>query len=205
MHRSLYGGDMITVLSPSIRTAFGVCAAYNARTGANQAVFYQLLDSGVDRLVGNYSPRATLAEQLASVQVMILYHTMMLFGGDIRHRFLAEQQEFLLAQWTASLEREAEASSYSTDESWALYESARRTVVISYLIRCVYLILKYKTGHFIRDLVHLPVSTHPQSFPNSGTVISYHEFVKYWEDGWMSDFDDFGHMILVACKGVAAV
>ncbi|KAJ5605723.1 hypothetical protein N7510_008504 [Penicillium lagena] len=201
---------------PRLRTAFAVCAAFKARTDENQRVVQQLIDTEVERLATD-ARRCSFVEKLATLQALILYYTLMLFSGDIHLQFMAEKQEPLLGQWTVELKDADSPAVYDTAETWELYESARRTVVISYLLRGVYHVLKYKTWHLIGDLVGLPVSSRsqfgwhrrePQSLPagpNSVHVVSYHEFVKEWEVGHMSNVDDFGQLLLVACKGVGPV
>lgn len=203
-------------LRPPLQTAFGVCAAYKARSEATLGIFEHLLNTEIDRL-GKASLGDSVAEQLAGLQAMILYHILMLFGGNIRHQYLAEQREGVLAQWTAKLEAANSLATYDTAESWALYESARRSVMISYLLRGVYHVLKYRVCYLISNLVSLPVSPEPLSGwhassprslvagPNSTNIVSYHEFVKMWEDGRISNTDEFGQLLLVACKGVAPV
>ncbi|KAH8797748.1 putative C6 finger domain protein [Xylogone sp. PMI_703] len=204
------------ILQPSLRTAFGVCAAYKTQTDANRTLFSQLLESEVQALIAG-SLTGTFAEKLAILQALILYHTVMLFSGDRHHQNLAEQQEILLAQWTAELEKTQSRAPCSADDSPALYESARRAIMISYFLRCVYHVLKYQTCSFIVNLMTLPVSKHchlgwsteqAQTFPTnpgSGVVVSYHEFVQDWEDKSMSNVDDFALLLLVACKGVGAI
>ncbi|KAI1379334.1 hypothetical protein F4677DRAFT_408645 [Hypoxylon crocopeplum] len=211
IHRSQEPG-----LQPPLRMAFGVCAAYKARTDANQAIFQQLLDVEVERLDAD-SPSSSSAEKLATLQAMVLYHILMLFSGDIYHQFLGEQRETQLAQCTAALENSDVLAVRDTAESWALHESARRTIMLSHLLRCVYQTLKYKSCHLIGTLVSLPVSlrsqlewqrNEPQTLPanpNLGQVVTYHEFVKEWEDGRLSKVDDFGQLLLAACKGLLPV
>lgn len=204
------------VQQPKLRTAFAVCAAYRARTDENQRLVQQLIDTEVEVLVTG-AQRCSLVEKLATLQALVLYYILMLFSGDIHLQFLAEKQETLLGQWTAELKDATSPAIYDTAESWELYESARRTVILSYLLRGVYHVLKYKTCHLIDDLVSLPVSLRPQvgwhkrespsiqAGPNSAYVVSYHEFVKEWEVGHMSNVDDFGQLLLVACKGLGHV
>ncbi|KAI2698757.1 transcriptional regulator family: Fungal Specific TF [Penicillium roqueforti] len=204
------------VQQPRLRTAFAVCAAYKARTDTNQRVVQQLIDTEV-KMLATDARRCSFVEKLATLQALLLYYTLMLFSGDIHLQFLAEKQEPLLGQWTAELKDPDSPAVYDTAESWELYESARRTVVLSYLLRGVYHVLKYKTCHLINDLVSLPVSLRPQvgwhmresqslqAGPNSAHVVSYHEFVTEWEVGHMSNLDDFGQLLLVACKGMGPV
>lgn len=199
-------------LGQPLQTVFAICAAYGTRTDATLGIVQRLLANTESVSLARHLPWASFADRLAGLQALILYHIMMLFGVDTHLQLLAEQQDTLLAHWTGEPE-----TACSTTEPWVLCESARRAVVISYLLRGVYYVQKYKTCCAIGALVGLPVSV---SDPNSGwladqpgplpdrdpgRLTSYHGFVKDWEDGRLSNVDDYGQLLIVACKGLRPV
>jgi hypothetical protein len=170
---------------------------------------------------------------LDRIQALVLYYILFLAGG-INDRSLLGELDRMLAQGTADLERTELASRQTARDKakltspfsenhlneWVLCESARRLVMISYLVRAVHSVVQFQRCDFIKYLVGLPVSTKSytelcweefiyerelSSAEDISGVISYDEFVCDWEQGWLFNVDEFGHLLLVACKGLGPV
>lgn len=155
---------------------------------------------------------------LARVQTMILYYLLRAFGCSSRQRSLAEQLEPLLAAWTTELQLRLQLldgqhclttdhdhqfqvlpSTIIQPEEW---QSVCRTVLVSYLARSVYSLIKYKAHPLHAELASLPVPTSPLS---EKAGMTYHEFADSWTTGGALGTDEdqrFINLLLVACKGL---
>ncbi|KAM0263362.1 hypothetical protein ACHAQJ_001218 [Trichoderma viride] len=203
-------------LPSTLTTAFGVCAAYSTRTDATLGIIQQLMINEAHKLAVAI-PHGSVGQQLAALQALLLYHILMLFGGDARLQALAEHQESVLERATLALQGLDSSVVPEMAEAGLLRESARRAVLTSYLVRGIYRVLRYKSCHIIGDLVNLPVSLHPpprldtsepqpsQCQTNTGQVLPYHEYVQEWEQGRLGHIDDFAQLLLVACKGLTGI
>ncbi|CCT73201.1 uncharacterized protein FFUJ_10119 [Fusarium fujikuroi IMI 58289] len=203
----------------SLATAFSICATYLARTDATNGIFQLLMVTEVSKLAIEI-PHSSFERQLATLQALLLYFTLMLFGGDALLRTFAENQEDVLERATVVLQWQClglgESLADSVDD--VSHETARRAVVVSYLLRGIYRVLQYKSCHIIPDLLSLPVSLHlPLTLGpcasglqlhgqvDTGYIVTYNEFVQEWELGRLRRTDDFARLLLVACKGLSRV
>ncbi|GKZ33142.1 hypothetical protein AbraIFM66950_002926 [Aspergillus brasiliensis] len=209
-------------LSPVLREAYGVCAAYRTCQHSTQPFYLQLLKAGVNNASMSNLPQVTLQDQLDHLQALILYYTLFLDGG-IKDQSTFIQLDYTLAQSTADLERRElelrQASPISHSEKSVVGENTRRLILVSYLVRAVHAVVRFHRCDFIKYLAGLPVST--QSYTdlflgsqnNEGQnlvqltsgVVSYDEFVSVWEQGELLQVDDFEFLLLVACKGLNTV
>ncbi|EAW19875.1 uncharacterized protein NFIA_094950 [Aspergillus fischeri NRRL 181] len=220
-------------LSPLLREAYGVCAAYRTCKNAKKPFYHQLLNAAVNNMSLISQTHIGVQGQLDRIQALILYYILFLPGG-INDKPLLRQLDRMLAQGTADLERMELASRQATRDktqldshfsdshlnSWVLCESARRLVIISYLVRAVHSVVQFQRCDYIKYLVGLPVSTksyaelcweefiyerEQSSAQSISGVISYDEFVSDWEQGGLVQVDEFRHLLLVACKGLGSV
>ncbi|BCS05393.1 Zn(II)2Cys6 transcription factor domain-containing protein [Aspergillus luchuensis] len=208
-------------LSPILREAYGVCAAYRTCQHAAQPFYLQLLKAGVSNAGMSNLPQAELQDQLDHLQALILYFILFLAGG-VGDQSLFIQLDYKLAQGTADLERRElelrHTSSPSHLKSRGLCENARRLILVSYLVRAVHAVVHFHRCDFIKYLAGLPVST--QSYTNlyfgsldegqlttqsASRIVSYDELVGVWEQGELHHVDDFKFLLLVACKGLDTV
>ncbi|KAH8902609.1 hypothetical protein BR93DRAFT_226732 [Coniochaeta sp. PMI_546] len=160
----------------------------------------------------------TFREHLARVQTMILYYLIRAFGCSSRQRSLAEQLEPLLAAWTVELQLRLKlldrqqcltaggenqfqgfcSTILRPEELQGVY----RTILVSYLARSVYSVIKYKTTPLLAELASLPVLTPPISGKAS---VLYQEFADLWRRGGVAGVDEndrFTNLLLVACRGL---
>ncbi|GFF74762.1 zinc-binding alcohol dehydrogenase domain-containing protein cipB [Aspergillus udagawae] len=225
--------DRTSDLPPLLREAYGVCAAYRACKHAQKPFYHQLLNAGVNNTSQSTPTHADLQGQLDHVQALVLYYIIYLAGG-ISDKPLLRQLDRMLAQGTADLERMELASRqtarYMTQldshlpgshlNDWVLCESARRLIMISYLVRAVHSVVHFQRCDFIKYLGALPVSTksyaelcweefiyetEQRPAQSISGVISYEEFVSDWEQGGPVQVDEFRHLLLVACKGLGSI
>jgi hypothetical protein len=204
-------------MSYNLITAFSVCATYLARTDATNGIFQRLIVAEVRKLAIAI-PHSSFERQLATLQALLIYFTLMLFGGDAHLRGFAENQEGVLKRATVVLQCQCLGPGGTPADRVAEFprEAARRAVVISYLLRGIYRVLQYKSCHIISDLLKLPVSLHLPLGPRAsglqlhgqvgtGNVVAYHEFVQEWEQGRLGRIDEFAQLLLVACKGLTRI
>ncbi|KAK4073258.1 uncharacterized protein Triagg1_5538 [Trichoderma aggressivum f. europaeum] len=209
--------DKSGVMSYILTTAFSVSAAYSARTDATNGIFQRILVTEVCKLA-TAIPHSSFEQQLAALQALLLYYTLMFFGGDTQLRALAEKQEGLLQRATIALQSQClDPSGTPADRVAECHrEAARRAVVISYLLRGINRVLHYKSCHVICDLLNLPVSLRlPPRLRQSGLqsegqidtrdIVTYYEFVQEWEKGRLGQIDEFAKLLLVACKGLTEI
>ncbi|RHZ67173.1 Zn(II)2Cys6 transcription factor domain-containing protein [Aspergillus thermomutatus] len=225
--------DRTSDLPPLLREAYGVCAAYRTCKRAKKPFYHQLLTAGVNNMSLSNSTRTDLQDQLDRIQALVLCYIIFLAGG-ISDKPLLGQLDRMLAQGTADLERTELASRQSPRDKaqlnspfseshlndWVLCESARRLIMISYLVRAVHSVVQSQRCDFIKYLAGLPVSTKSytelcwedliyepgqNSAQSTFGVISYDDFVTAWEQGGLVHVDEFRHLLLVACKGLGSV
>lgn len=165
-------------LPPLLREAYGVCAAYRTCKNAKKPFYSQLLNAAVNNMSQSTPTQTDLRRQLGRIQALVLYYIIFITGG------ISDKQ------------------------------------LLPYLVRAVHSVIQFQRCDYIKYLVGLPVSTKSYAelcweefidereqasvHPISG-VISYDEFVSDWEQGGLVQVDEFRHLLLVACKGVASV
>ncbi|RAK96472.1 uncharacterized protein BO80DRAFT_505383 [Aspergillus ibericus CBS 121593] len=213
---------------PILRDVYGVCAAYRTCQPGTRPFYLTLLKAGVDNASTSNASHTELQDRLDRLQALILYYILFLAGG-VRDQFVFIQVDCMLAQSTADLERtELELRQTSevmnphpSQSHWknrVFCENARRLIMISYLVRAVYAVVHFHRCDFIKYLAGLPVSTPPDTDlsvegdvggPNPAQlvsgVVSYDELVSVWEQGGLSQVDEFRFLLLVACKGLDTV
>ena len=161
--------------------------------------------------------------------MMLLYYVMAIFGGTIHRQAFLDKSEILLARQTALVETEelstrqtttilAQTGLLSVEEKrsqWLLCESARTVIVFSYLAREIRHVLRFGTC-YLRNLIALPISNMSPdviehetdesniNFHQSRDIVTYDEFVHYWETGNLSRTDELAYLLVAACKGIEA-
>jgi hypothetical protein len=227
VHSSVYGRNVD--LPPSLRHAYSICCSYKVRTEAECPFVERILENEIET-ISHQQPATTLKDNLALLQTMLLYYIMVIFGGAIHRQTFVDKSEILLAHQTALVETEelstrqtmtilTKTGLLSVEEmrsQWLLCESARKVIVFSYLAREIRHVLRFGTCYLLRNLIALPVSNmlpdvgeHGTDASNidfyqSGHIVSYDEFVHYWETGNLSRTDEFSHLLVAACKGIDA-
>ncbi|KKK15224.1 hypothetical protein ARAM_007528, partial [Aspergillus rambellii] len=161
IHPSIYprAENGAAILPRFLREAYGVCAAYQLRPYTQHPFYRQLLDQALNSLLaiqrGALPPHNPIPELLDRTQALILYYTMTFLAGGPppppHDTHLATQLETALARSTAELENTELAARtcpaflpvhVGNSHSRHVCESARRLVVLSYLVRAVRSVLE---------------------------------------------------------------
>src|ERR1700737_4558535 len=151
IHHNIYDEELPRVMAD----VWAVCALYNCKNPANEATMWKIVDDNIARILSMSSQRS-LVDHLACVQALILYHIIRVCDGDTRQRAKAEDQEWILTEWTEQLRNRIQETptapiTWDTQsdvlswEQWCFCESTRRTVIMSSFLRGVYEIIK--RGH----------------------------------------------------------
>jgi hypothetical protein len=151
--------------------ALSACNLYENKTIHNEDWVFLHIGNKVQALVSNSGQGGDWAspmDQLAALQVLILYQIIRLFDGNIRQRAEAEALENVLELWTEQLKSRISQSppkqapkevltlstaawntcditpaSHLNDwHSWNFQESVRRTILVSYVLRGTYTFIK---------------------------------------------------------------
>ncbi len=82
-----------------MQDAFAICAIYMTKTENNMLTVFHIMEAKVAELIYESNEASwSIAENLASVQDWVLVQIIQLFDGDIRQRYLAEQNEVVLVR-----------------------------------------------------------------------------------------------------------
>ncbi|KAK4939471.1 hypothetical protein LTR10_020277 [Elasticomyces elasticus] len=201
-----------------IQDAFCICSVYLTKNEANENMVYRIIDSKVNALLENHSSW-TYGVNLAAVQALIFVQIIRLFDGNIRQRVLAEQLEVVLDLWTEQLRSrnvEEVPPMWSAHHVWAFVESARRTILISYLLRGLYSLLKTGVCHLASSMRTLPLSPRKTLWDSQPTddwtfvspqvamdsTVTWEQFTASWQKGQVSNIGQFESLLLVVCRGL---
>lgn len=212
VHKSLHSEPPLR----SIRSAFGICAAYLGVTEQNKSIFFRVLDAEVSALIQTDSD-VSLSEELSSMQALMLYQIIRLFDGDLQHRKTVEQQANLLRIRALRLLRRAETELHVPQpswEGWTLVEGIRRTVLLVFMVHGLQSVLSHGICPEIQTIGALPVCTEPgfwnsqdgylEHRDHSGTM-KYFDFTTLWLASPPRKLEPFEKFLLVSCKGFEQV
>jgi hypothetical protein len=174
-HAQLYRDAM----PRSMQDAQACCALYIAKNRTNAASVLRIIEARVADLVATPPPDAAASplEALARAQALLLYQLMRLFDGDVRSRAAAEQTmphleaaAAALAPITAEDPPPHEAAADSGNgcllplyplagtrafwEAWIVRESARRTMLVTFLVVVIYRLLRSGSPVLCDKMVH---------------------------------------------------
>jgi hypothetical protein len=146
IHPSVYSDGIPNPL----KAAYSAAAVYATVSPQNSSMAWTTVENLAESVLEDQlnGPWTTL-ELLAHVQALCIIQIIRLFGPDVRQRYLAEITEPTLVSWTENLsnqtatERTISAGSANSWRSWLLCESIRRTIIMSFMIRGVYSLVKY--------------------------------------------------------------
>jgi hypothetical protein len=219
IHPQLYASNM----PRSLQDAYAACAIYSTKTEQNASVAFAVIESRANELICDTKSASTIwtpLELLAAVQSLLVFQMIRLFDGDIRQRTLAEEAEPTLDKWTQELRDRTEQEILTTTanaaswRAWLFAESVRRTIVMSYMLKGTYSLVKY--GHCTMGAAITALSFTAQralwaassTFEWSSAVrdtpslwIQNMSFNPVLEIGKSWDLDDFGIVMMVMYKG----
>jgi Fungal Zn(2)-Cys(6) binuclear cluster domain len=222
IHRHLFEEGLPT----SLIDAMSSCALYAGKNDENQIFVFQDISQKAKKLIGEHHAwSSSPLEQLAAVQALILYNTIRLSDGDIRLRADAELSEPVLISWTDQLKTRMQPL-YSLDSEstqpittdwygWIFAESVRRTVLVSYMLRGIYMFLKQGWDDVSSDVNPLTF-TGQSALWNAPSEFLWQEAVNMgrhicvtvgdWDrnvgDSEAAEMEDLGVMMLAIHKGL---
>ncbi|KFA70702.1 hypothetical protein S40288_07603 [Stachybotrys chartarum IBT 40288] len=212
IHKSLYQD----ALPPSIRTAFGICAAHLTVPQANTRLFFRSLEAEAAELLKS-TMSGTIPEELSKLQAAALYLIIGLLHGGVEERVHVERQERRLMMMGLRLLRRADQELNHAElkwETWILAESIRRTVMVIFLVYGLYSLSKDGICCGFPTMGVLPVSTSASSWisegsyarnPSPNATTTYGDFTQGWVASPARKLEPFEKLLLVACKGIDAV
>ncbi|KAL4749447.1 hypothetical protein BDW72DRAFT_133122 [Aspergillus terricola var. indicus] len=212
IHRQLYR----ELMPQSIRVAFGISCSSCLLSDANRNTIFQAIDIEVNELLGAAEP-ATLFDDLARLQALLLYQTIRLFHGTLEQRSTAEQQQSLLMTRALRLlsRSQGELVGKAADRhARVLAECIRRTAIVVYMLYGVNSIFREGICVGLHTLAKLPLSTTVASWnategvDGEGAVdgtISYEDFLACWLVSTPRRLDPFERLLIIPCRGLDAV
>jgi hypothetical protein len=212
IHRRLYR----ELMPRSIRMAFGISSSSCLLSDTNRNTLFKAIDNEVNELLNNTEP-ATLLDDLARLQALLLYQTIRFFQGTLEQRSTAEQQQSLLTARALRLvsRSQSELTGNAADRrAWVLAECIRRTAIVVYMLYGVSSISREGVCVGLHTLAKLPVSTAvtawnaTEELDREGAVdrtISYEDFLACWLVSTPRRLDPFERLLIVPCQGVDAV
>lgn len=193
--------------------ALSACGLYHSITEENRGAVLEHIRRKSRLLIEAREPiNERVPEQiLSALQALLLYQIIRLFDGDVRSRSEAEADEAVTTRWTTELLRflkplgsddtspeglsnvqdEPELIGAGNWQTWVFEESVRRTMIVSIMIRLVYLCVKDRIvtqcipeAHLVsftgrRALWEAPSEFHWRSICAEG--ISYAANPSQWE------------------------
>ncbi|KAF2868010.1 hypothetical protein BDV95DRAFT_597746 [Massariosphaeria phaeospora] len=204
----------------SYQDSCSLSALYLMKTDKNIPILVNSINTKIDSLITS-SAGWSLREHLAAVQALVVYQIIRLFDPDLQQQAFAAKQNGLLELWTAHLWKRSfnEASQFrKCYENWAFYESIRRTVIMSTMVRGAWSSL---TQNGLCDqvpvLARLPWTKNASFFhlenlsefmvsgpctQQEGGLITYGDYSLKWNPGDdVNRLTSFERMLLSACRG----
>ena len=216
IHHTAYRGS----LPQGYQDLLGVSAMYRHKTPENKNTVFSMLDKNISRLFATSNSWA-LDELLLATQALVVYQIIRLFDeqGDIRQRANAERQSSILEAWTSRLYTAGNLSATegappgkSAYDHWIVVESARRTVLVSTMLQCMYSLLRDGSCGQVPMMSNLPVSLCGRLWHKSEEewwdttsgadteLVTYREYVSKWAKGDALETEDYEIILLVACR-----
>lgn len=197
-----------------LRAAFGICAATATMNDMNNSFMFRAIDAEVtDLLAARHD--TNLLDGLVLLQAAVLYQIIRLYRGGWQQRLVAEQQEFLVRSYALTILSRADAElqhAPRTWETWILFESVRRTVMMAFKIYTLYWSLQKQICFEIEGLNLLPVSTRPELWSTEGkelyngqgdpdAVMAHEEFtIMMRQKDSLEPTAPFQKLLILGCK-----
>ncbi|KAI2478168.1 hypothetical protein Ptr902_10363 [Pyrenophora tritici-repentis] len=214
----------------SLQDAYASCALYIAKNDTNAAFVARYITSRTEELVTATILSTSAIEILARTQALILYQTMLMFGGDIR--FYAQAEALLpylddmgtlllpiAAEQTDPVDNIPLYPGTATRSAWRSYivrESARRTFLSTIHITVMCTLLNGQLKSCAHDTIlnnRVTLSAHLWNAANAfDFAVAWNEknhflikeldFTDVLQHGQPDDLDVFGNMLLVGIRGL---
>lgn len=206
-----------------VHEAFLACTAYRVQNPYNRVFVASTLSRKYIKLVRSLHGVSSTRDNLATLQAILVFQIMFLFGQDQRLREIAEltiqdvdrgmlglQQQYF---WTST-----ETHDYQT---WLSLESIRRTILAHIYIKCVLSHATRGYTEFCPSLFQIPLTVHgglwnasdqdqwlqiiqDQQLSPKSLIMPYAEAVNTWLADDYRNIDDMHVLLLSACRKSAA-
>ncbi|KAL2812765.1 hypothetical protein BJX63DRAFT_239371 [Aspergillus granulosus] len=196
-----------------IRDIHALCQLH-ATTSDKNAVL-SLFTQRIAILSRHISSPSTFEDLLASSQALLLTKCMLIFNEDPASPY-SDTVSDMLFSLGHNLWQQAPiqlSNTLSPQQAWLFGESVRRTIIVSFMLRSVYSLLKRDFAHRTLFIDALPFDRRTALWDekieawtcvtqNSGnSMVSLHEYTGILESGYVHAIPEFEQFILAACRG----
>ncbi|KAL2065991.1 hypothetical protein VTL71DRAFT_2062 [Oculimacula yallundae] len=204
IHPDLYSDSMPDVYQDLL----GVCSFYLQRTPQNYAMVIRMMDAKLKKLAEATKCIVKLGQWLLNVQALIMYQIIRLFDGDAQQRRNAEKDMKSLSAWTETLQAESSEAVRTTVApscNWIMFESVRRTLMVSWLLRGIFRSITDGVCDVVPLLARLLVSEDSEAWEGTPStvenqkLVTYPDYVTRWNLGQVKKVNLYEMILLRAC------
>ncbi|KIX02352.1 uncharacterized protein Z518_08293 [Rhinocladiella mackenziei CBS 650.93] len=204
----------------SLQIAIDICHLQEDLGPQDRVVQPRDFQSSAHALISTARSAVSFVDILSFVQSLCLLQIMALFSptSTKEEREGGFRRQQLLADWTTKLWASAPTSlpsTLSTHEAYVLAEAVRRTIIVAHKIEGATRVLRtgfFKLTLFVEslpfggnmDLWDSELRDDEIDVKDAG-LLSYREYCDLWDAGLIHSATPFERLLLVACKGKAAV
>ncbi|KAL2834569.1 hypothetical protein BJY01DRAFT_83865 [Aspergillus pseudoustus] len=196
-----------------IRDVHALCQLH-ASTADKDAVL-SLFTRRISILLRHISSPATFGDLLASSQALLLAQCMLIFNEDPLSPY-SDAVSDMLYHLGHNLWQQAPiqlSSTLSPHQAWLFGESVRRTIIVAFMLRSVYSLLKRNFALRTPFVDALPFDRRTalwdekiESWPgvtqdSADSMVSLHSYTGILENGLIHSIPVFEQYILAACRG----
>ncbi|KAJ5390772.1 uncharacterized protein N7496_001840 [Penicillium cataractarum] len=213
IHPETYSSGLPT----AIRDTHILCGLYAQRAPqGNISDILYFLRMKSDEIYRHFSHSSSFNDLLGCSQALILIQCILALNQDLPSQY-SEDTSSMLEKVAKRLWEQAPVQLPSTltqRQAWLLAESVRRTIIVSLMLRSAYSLntRNYSVRTPFVDALPFDVRTSlwdddsnhalaDQDSGLSGSMISLHEYSDAMERGSVHNINNFGALILAACKG----
>lgn len=220
--------DNLTTTTSAIDDAFLSCIAFTHRTRNTRSMFVNTWIRSFSKLVCKLSNDGSFEDRLANLQAVLLFQIMAYFGDQDTLYEIAEKcsqrvdnaiqllQDDLLDYGRSIIACDS-MTEYSEYGRWLLLESARRTILAHLFVKAIHFHSRRGYCELVPRLAVLPLTIDGdlwnaksegewhnilQSKHIGPRIKPYFEAIDIWAADNQDNIDDFGVMLLGACKDV---
>lgn len=219
--------DVVATTGP-VDEAYLACLAFTHKTRHTLPRVIRTSIRSFDKLLNTLANELAFEERLTILQAVLLFQIMAYFGGEKDLCEAAEQCSRRIDDAIELLERDLHGygSSFLTSsvlkhrseyQHWLLLESARRTILAHLFIKAIFYHIRHGYCDLVPRLAVLPLTVEGdlwntiseddwhdrrRSKHSAPTIKTYLEALDSWTANDQHNMDDFGIMLMGACKDV---
>ena len=163
----------------------------------------------------NMPASPSLLDDLARLQALVLYQIVRLLHGDLEQRMTADYQETMAESLALRLSNRVNTEIGlvpTTWNKWLIAESVRRTVMVTFILYCVYSTHTLGVSSCFATMATLPIATRQELWESEQAFTtevdnseSYQDFAESWVVNPWRQLRPFERMLMVPCKGLDKV